>query len=222
MNGIEVPLTTPASKVGEPSPVDLPGGGSDGVGHELSRRLRELPFAVRLPDSGHAANLNKPGSGCLSIPRSCDSRSFLAGRSRGCPTRRSSRVATRQGEIREKWNCPNVRELSGNFVKRSENVREICHFRPVRELSGNFIQGSKCQGIVREFCHKDPFLFRFAVNELLKPYIFCALRTYFFILFLQFSIVGPFQKVIFGWNNFFMHDPVRSEKWPTFGVHAEM
>ena len=61
---------------------------------------------------------------------------------------RVHRVATCQGNAREKLNFLQVREKSGNFEKMSGNFGHLTH---VRELSGNFV--ISCQGIVREFCH---------------------------------------------------------------------
>ena len=62
--------------------------------------------------------------------------------------RHKVRVATCQGNVREKQNFLQVREKSGNFEKMSGNFG---HFTHVRELSGNFVMS--CQGIVREFYH---------------------------------------------------------------------
>ena len=59
-----------------------------------------------------------------------------------------NRVATCQGNVREKQNFLQVREKSGNFERMSGNFGHLTH---VRELSGNFVMS--CQGIVREFCH---------------------------------------------------------------------
>ena len=59
------------------------------------------------------------------------------------------RVATCQGNVREKQNFLQAREKSGNFEKMSGN---FSHFTHVRELSGNFVMS--CQGIVRE-CYHD-------------------------------------------------------------------
>ena len=59
-----------------------------------------------------------------------------------------NRVATCQGNVREKQNFLQVREKSGNFEKMSRNLVHLTH---VRELSRNFVMS--CQGIVREFCY---------------------------------------------------------------------
>ena len=62
------------------------------------------------------------------------------------------RVATCQGNVREKQNFLQVKEKSGNFEKMSGNFSHLTH---VRELSGNFVMS--CQGIVREFFHEIIF-----------------------------------------------------------------
>ena len=47
-----------------------------------------------------------------------------------------NRVATCQGNVREKQNFLQVREKSGNFEKMSGNFGHLIN---VRELSGNFV-----------------------------------------------------------------------------------
>ena len=78
----------------------------------------------------------------------------------------SHRVATCQGNVREKQNFLQVREKSGNFG----------HLTHVRELSGNFVMS--CQGIVRKFCHD--IILRLKLPSYDKCFFFVLVNIFIF------------------------------------------
>ena len=76
-----------------------------------------------------------------------------------------NRVATRQGNVKEKQNFLQVREKLGNFEKMSGNFGHFTHV-----LSWNFVMS--CQGIVGEFYHD--IIFDWNLHHMIRLYLGCV------------------------------------------------